>query len=124
MNEQHIIDKMTELRDENIHKYNGDESKFEEARLNINNERMELEDKQEELQQMRLRYDQLQQQLLEEKAKNEQFRMDVDSTVNAEIEKRIAEKERTEEELRIKRKNEAALMARKQRELAVSVTCD
>lgn len=124
LNEQNIIDKITELEDENIHKYNGDEAKLEEARLNINNERMELEDKQEELQQMKLRYDQLQQQFLEEKAKNEQFLMDVDSTVNAEIEKRIAEKERTEEELRIKRKKEAEVMARKQRELAVSVRCD
>lgn len=124
LNEQHIIDKITELRDENIHKYNGDEAKLEEARLNINNERMELEDKQEELQQMKLRYDQLQQEFLEEKAKNEQFRMDMDSTVNAEIEKRIAEKERTDEELRIKRKREAEVMARKQRELEVSVTSE
>lgn len=120
LNEQTILDKMTELKDENIQKYNGDEAKLEEARLNINNERMELEDKQEELQQLKLQYDQIQQQLLEEKAKNEQFRMNVDSTVNAEIEKRIAEKERIEDELRVKRKKEAEVMERRQRELEVS----
>lgn len=123
LNEQHILDKITELKDENIHKYNGDEAKLEEARLNINNERMELEDKQEELQQMKIRYDQLQQQLLEEKAKNEQILMNVDSTINAEIEKRIAEKERIEDELRVKRKREAEVVEKKQRELEVSYRC-
>lgn len=120
LNEQQILDKITELKDENINKYNGDEDKLEEARLNINNERMELEDQQEELQQMKLKYDRLQEEMQEERAKHEQYRMDVDSTMNAEIEKRIAEKERIEDELRIKRKKEAEVMERKQRESEVN----
>lgn len=121
-NEQIILDKLTELNDENIHKYDGDEAKLEEARLSINNERMELEDKQAELLQMKLKYDRLQQQLQEERAKNEQYRMDVDSTMNAEIEKRIAEKERQEDELREKRK-QAELVEKRQRESEVRIHC-
>lgn len=116
LNEQNILDKITELKDENLHKYDGDVAKLEEARLNINNERMELEDKQEELQQMKLQIHQLQEQVLAEKAKNEE-KMNVD--INAEVEKRIAEKERIAEVLRLKRKMEAEAMEKRQRELEV-----
>lgn len=121
LNEQNILDKITELKDENIQKYDGDEEKLHEAELNINNERMELEDQQEELLRIKLDYDRIQQQLKEEIAKNEQYRMDVDSTINAEIEKRIAEKERQAEELREKRKREAhEVVEKKRRESEVS----
>ncbi|KAG4072222.1 hypothetical protein HA402_007632 [Bradysia odoriphaga] len=115
-NEQNLLDKIMELKNENIQKYDGDVTKLEEARLNINNERIELEDKQDELEQLKLKYDRLQQQLQAEQAAHEQFRNSVDSTMNAEIEKRIAEKEATENELRIKRKREAEDIEKKQRE--------
>lgn len=115
INEQNILDKITELKDENIQKYNGDEAKLHEAQLNINNERMEMEDKQEDLLRMKLGYDRIQQQLQEEIAKNEHYRMTIDSTINAEIEKRIAEKERQAEEMREKRKREANEVAEKRR---------
>lgn len=104
MNEQIILDKISELDDENVQKYDGDETKLNEARLHINNERIELEDKQEELNRMKLENDHIRQQLDQEIAKNEQFRIQVDSKVNEEVEKRIAEKERRERELREKRK--------------------
>lgn len=127
MIEEQLLDKISELNEESIHKYHGDEAKYEEARLNINNERMELEDKQEELKQLKLKFDNLHQQLQEEKAKHEQYRMDVDSSVNAEVEKRIAEKERMEIDMRAKRKREAELVElRRQREMEVnceSVRC-
>lgn len=115
LNEQIILDKITELNDENVQKYNGDEAKLQEARLNINNERMELEDQQEELLRMKLENDRMKQQLDEEIAKHQQFRMSVDSTINEEIEKRIAEKERLEMELRERRKKEANEVAEKRR---------
>lgn len=119
-NEKNLLNKIMELKNEDIQKYNGDERLLEEARLNINHERIQLEDKQEELEQLKLNYDRLQQQFQAEQAAHERFRMDVDITMNAEIEKRIAEKEAKENELRVKRKKEAELIEKRELELEVN----
>ncbi|KAJ6634713.1 Ubiquitin carboxyl-terminal hydrolase 8, partial [Pseudolycoriella hygida] len=114
-NEQQILNKITELKDQNIQNYNGDEAMLEEVRQQLQNERMELEDRQKELEdrqkeleEWKIKYNLLSRELDEEKVKN------------VENQKRIAEKERMEEELRMKRQKESVDMDKRQRELEMA----